>query len=94
MNILRAARNGLASALILLVRAYKIVISPLLPPACRFTPTCSQYAIEALKIHGPFYGSWLTLRRLLRCHPFGPSGEDPVPPPRPRKRKSTSNEQV
>ena len=84
MNPLRMARDFLSSALILLVRAYQIVLSPLFPPACRFTPTCSQYAIEALRVHGPFYGSWLTLRRLLRCRPFGPCGDDPVPPPRVR----------
>ena len=96
MNPLRAFSGLLETALIFLVRVYKAVISPLLPPACRFTPTCSQYAIEALKVHGPLYGSWLAFRRLLRCHPYGPSGEDPVPPPRPgkKKKKRTSNEQV
>ena len=54
-------------------------ISPFTPPSCRFTPTCSQYAIEALKKHGPFKGMYLTIRRLLRCHPWGGSGYDPVP---------------
>ena len=53
--------------------------SPLPPPACRFTPTCSQYAIEAIEKHGPVRGLWLALRRLLRCHPWGGSGYDPVP---------------
>lgn len=68
-----------SSLLILPIRFYQLCISPLLPPACRFTPTCSQYAIEALRKHGPFRGSWLALRRILRCHPWGGSGYDPVP---------------
>lgn len=51
----------------------------MLPPSCRFTPTCSAYALEALQRHGPFKGSYLTIRRLLRCHPWGGSGYDPVP---------------
>ena len=62
-----------------LVRFYQVCISPLKPPACRFTPTCSQYALEALRKYGPFKGSWLALRRILRCHPWGGSGYDPVP---------------
>ena len=65
------------------VMAYRILISPLLPPACRFSPSCSAYALEALGEHGPLKGSWLALRRLARCHPFtffgGGSGYDPVP---------------
>lgn len=75
----------LATALSWGVLFYKKLISPLLPNCCRFTPTCSSYALEALKVHGALYGSWLTLRRLLRCHPWGGSGFDPVPPPRPPK---------
>lgn len=62
-----------------LIRAYQAGISPLLPATCRFTPSCSQYAIEALAIHGAGRGSWLAARRLLRCHPFGGRGFDPVP---------------
>lgn len=58
---------------------YRACISPLTPPSCRFTPTCSQYAIEAVMRHGIFRGSWLTLRRIMRCHPWGGSGYDPVP---------------
>ena len=69
----------LAQLLILLIRFYQRCISPLTPPSCRFTPTCSQYAIEALRKYGPFKGLWLALRRLLRCHPLGGSGYDPVP---------------
>lgn len=61
------------------IRAYQRYISPLTPPSCRFTPTCSQYAVEALRKHGPFKGFWLALRRLLRCHPWGGHGYDPVP---------------
>lgn len=58
---------------------YKAAISPMLGPSCRFTPTCSQYAIDALKKHGPFKGLYLTIKRILRCHPWGGSGYDPVP---------------
>lgn len=65
--------------LLLPVYFYRNCISPFTPPSCRFTPTCSQYAIEALKKHGPFKGLYLTLRRILRCHPWGGSGYDPVP---------------
>lgn len=65
--------------LILLVRFYQKFISPLTPPSCRFTPTCSQYAIEAITKHGPIKGLWLAVRRVLRCHPGGGSGYDPVP---------------
>ncbi|MBO5054656.1 MAG: membrane protein insertion efficiency factor YidD [Muribaculaceae bacterium] len=62
------------------IHFYRACISPLLPPSCRFTPTCSQYALDALRIHGPFRGSYLAIRRLLRCNPWGGSGYDPVPP--------------
>ena len=65
--------------LVVLIRIYQTCISPLTPPSCRFTPTCSQYALEALRRHGLLRGSWLTLRRLARCHPWGGSGYDPVP---------------
>ena len=65
--------------LIWLVRAYQLVISPFLPASCRFHPTCSHYAIEALQRHGSFKGFWLALRRLTRCHPWNPGGHDPVP---------------
>ena len=68
-----------ALPLILVVRFYQLCISPFTPPACRFTPTCSQYALEALRKYGPLKGGWLTLRRLARCHPWGGSGYDPLP---------------
>ena len=58
---------------------YRSCISPLTPPSCRFTPTCSQYALEALQRHGAIKSSWLAIKRLLRCHPWGGSGYDPVP---------------
>ena len=64
---------------IFFVRLYQIFISPLFPASCRYTPTCSAYAIEAFKRHGVLKGGYLTLRRLLRCHPWGGSGYDPVP---------------
>jgi len=69
--------------LILPLRLYKLLISPLLPPACRFYPTCSQYAIEAIQKHGAIRGSWLAARRLVRCHPLNPGGVDLVPEPSP-----------
>ncbi|MDD5712815.1 MAG: membrane protein insertion efficiency factor YidD [Smithellaceae bacterium] len=64
--------------LIFLVRTYQICISPFFPPSCRFYPTCSEYAITAIKIHGPLQGMWMALMRLLRCHPLHPGGYDPV----------------
>ena len=64
---------------VLLVRFYQIAISPLKPPTCRFTPTCSSYALEALKRHGLFKGGMLAIRGIMRCHPWGGSGYDPVP---------------
>lgn len=63
-----------------LVRAYQLGISPLLGPRCRYYPTCSHYALEALKVHGGYRGSQLAVKRILRCHPWGGSGYDPVPP--------------
>lgn len=69
----------LARPLIWLVRGYRLAISPFLPPSCRFYPTCSCYAIEALQRHGALKGSWLALRRIGRCHPWHPGGHDPVP---------------
>lgn len=66
--------------LIMLIRGYQLVISPLLGPHCRFRPTCSQYGIEALRRFGMVKGSWLTIKRVLKCHPLHEGGDDPVPP--------------
>lgn len=62
-----------------LIRGYQSVISPALPPSCRFTPTCSQYTLEAVSRYGVVRGGWLGARRIVRCHPFNPGGYDPVP---------------
>ncbi len=67
--------------LIFVVRGYQVLLSPLLPPACRYTPSCSHYAIDALQKHGAIRGSWLAAKRIARCHPFHPGGYDPVPDP-------------
>ncbi|HMH34763.1 MAG TPA: membrane protein insertion efficiency factor YidD [Puia sp.] len=64
---------------IALIKCYQLLISPWLGPQCRFTPTCSHYAVGALKKYGIFKGTWLALRRILRCHPWGGKGFDPVP---------------
>lgn len=69
----------LSKLMLALITFYRTCISPLTPPACRFTPTCSQYAQEAIRKYGPFRGGWLAFKRILRCHPFGGSGYDPVP---------------
>ena len=68
-----------AVPLVAIVRVYQWVVSPLLPPSCRFYPSCSAYAVEALSRHGAIKGSWLAARRVARCHPFHPGGIDPVP---------------
>jgi hypothetical protein len=78
MTALKALGQGFLCGLI---RVYQWGISPLLPGTCRFHPTCSAYAIEAVSRHGALRGSWLGLRRLLQCHPWGGSGVDPVPDP-------------
>jgi putative membrane protein insertion efficiency factor len=62
-----------------LIKLYQWIISPVLGPKCRYTPSCSQYALEALKKYGPLKGGWLALRRISRCHPWGGHGYDPVP---------------
>ena len=67
------------AAIQFVLRGYKRWISPMLPHACRFVPTCSEYALEAVALHGPLRGSWLAITRLLRCHPLARAGYDPVP---------------
>ncbi|WP_082972277.1 membrane protein insertion efficiency factor YidD [Shewanella sp. UCD-FRSSP16_17] len=62
------------------VRGYQLLISPMLGPRCRFNPTCSYYAIDAIKMHGTVKGCWLAAKRILKCHPLHPGGSDPVPP--------------
>lgn len=76
---MKALSKIVRSAAILPIRFYQLGISPLTPPSCRFVPTCSQYAVEAIRRHGVVRGGWLAIKRLLRCHPWGGSGYDPVP---------------
>lgn len=73
------ATGLLARLLIAILVVYRKLVSPLLGPSCRFHPTCSRYAIEAIRAHGAFRGTWLALRRVSRCHPFHEGGLDPVP---------------
>jgi putative membrane protein insertion efficiency factor len=75
-------RFGGAWVLVMLLKGYRRFVSPLLPPSCRFYPSCSAYALEAVQVHGALRGSWLAARRLSRCHPFHAGGLDPVPPAR------------
>jgi len=72
-------RAVLSLPFIVLIRMYQAVLGPLMGGHCRFVPTCSHYGLEAYRVHGPIRGTWLTLRRLVRCHPFGGGGYDPVP---------------
>ena len=67
------------SVLRILIRGYQLIVSPWLGPRCRFHPTCSSYALEAVEVHGALRGGWLAMRRIGRCHPFHPGGFDPVP---------------
>jgi putative membrane protein insertion efficiency factor len=85
MKILKPINSLLIQLLILPVRFYQYSISPLLPNSCRHQPTCSQYTIEALKVHGLLKGSMLSVWRILRCNPWGTSGFDPVPPKKQKK---------
>ena len=78
-GFLSAVKAVLSFPFVILIKFYQVCISPLKPATCRFTPTCSQYAIEAFRKHGPIKGFYLAARRILRCHPWGGSGYDPVP---------------
>ena len=83
LDILEARTEGptvMARVLMAVVTGYRRFISPFLPPRCRFEPSCSAYALEALRVHGAARGVWLAVRRVARCHPFNPGGYDPVPP--------------
>ncbi len=76
VNLIKA---GIGAVFIALIKAYQYLLSPLLGASCRYTPTCSQYGLEAVKKYGPFKGGWLTLKRIGPCHPWGGHGHDPVP---------------
>lgn len=76
---MRTLLKILAFPFIVLIKLYQWIVSPLLGPKCRFTPTCSQYSLEAFKKYGVFKGLWLTVKRISRCHPLGGHGYDPVP---------------
>lgn len=76
MNLLK---NGIGWLFRMLIRIYQYTLSPVLGVSCRYTPSCSQYGIEAISRYGPFKGGWLTLKRIGRCHPWGGHGHDPVP---------------
>jgi len=80
MNVInRFLSNIVSRFFILLIRLYQYLLSPMLGVSCRYTPTCSQYGMEAIRKHGPFKGGWLTLKRIARCNPWGGHGHDPVP---------------
>lgn len=76
---LRHARRIPAYGVLLLIRSYQLVLSPMLPASCRYVPTCSAYAAEAVERYGALRGGWMAARRIARCHPFRPGGYDPVP---------------
>jgi putative membrane protein insertion efficiency factor len=78
--------------LVWLVTGYRRIISPILPPSCRFYPSCSAYALEAVQVHGALRGSWLAARRLSRCHPFHAGGLDPVPPAKQARGRAADGE--
>ena len=78
-RVIRAVSTALVALLLLPIWVYQKAISPYTPPSCRFTPSCSEYARQALIKHGPVKGLWLAIKRIMRCHPWGGSGYDPVP---------------
>jgi putative membrane protein insertion efficiency factor len=79
MSFYCGVSRALGLAMKLMIRAYQLLLAPVLPPSCRYYPSCSQYAAEAIDRHGPWRGSRLAVCRLLRCHPWGSGGYDPVP---------------
>ncbi|MDB5280440.1 MAG: yidD [Ferruginibacter sp.] len=76
---MKTVQQIISAPFIWMIRLYQLIISPWLPSRCRFTPTCSQYGIEAFKKYGPLKGFWLTAKRVVRCNPWGGHGHDPVP---------------
>ncbi|MEO6948011.1 MAG: membrane protein insertion efficiency factor YidD [Ginsengibacter sp.] len=76
---MNSVKKILSLPFIAAIKLYQLIISPWLGPSCRYSPTCSQYAIEAFRKHGPLKGGWLSLKRILRCNPWGGHGNDPVP---------------
>ncbi|MBP5451390.1 MAG: membrane protein insertion efficiency factor YidD [Treponema sp.] len=78
-RFIKGLRNFFIKFFCLLIRFYQVCISPLFPASCRYTPTCSQYALEAIKRHGPVKGFYLAVKRILRCNPYHEGGYDPVP---------------
>jgi uncharacterized protein len=88
----RTGTTGLAARILVVpIRFYQRFIGPIIPPSCRFTPSCSEYAAQALRTHGALRGLWLAVRRLLRCAPWHPGGWDPVPPRRDRLAGTTAD---
>ncbi len=85
---MKIMRKIFTEILLLPVYFYRAAISPLLPPSCRYTPTCSRYTIEALKKHGPIKGTMLSIKRIVSCNPWGGSGYDPVPEPKTKKKNN------
>ena len=79
LNLLAHLNRAIRNCALVLIRAYQLVLSAWLGPSCRFAPSCSEYALEAIEAHGPWKGGWLAVLRISRCHPFGASGYDPVP---------------
>ena len=72
-------RKLISYLMLLIIKAYKALISPILPPSCRYLPTCSDYSVQAIQKYGPFKGGWMALKRIARCNPWGGHGYDPVP---------------
>ena len=90
-TLLKKINNTTILIITIIIDFYKKIISPFLPNACRFKPTCSEYMKEAILIHGILKGFYLGIRRILRCHPWGKSGFDPVPPKRPKNNNKRAN---
>lgn len=78
-SLFRWLSKGLAAVMIGGIKLYQLILSPMIGRACRYTPTCSNYGLEAIRKYGPFKGGWLTLKRIISCNPWGGSGYDPVP---------------